>query len=183
MFERFTHEARDAVVAAQDVARHLGAPRISPAHVLVGAARVPGSVAGRALASLGIAVDDVAATVATSPADGLDADALASVGIDLEAVRDQAERTFGAGAFDAAARPVGAPRGHIPFDPQAKKLLELALREAVRLRQNRIDSGHLLLAALRLEGSDANRVLTVVGVEAGAVRGAVVAAWAEAPAA
>lgn len=181
MFERFTREAREAVVAAQDVARHLGAARIGTAHVLVGAVRTPGSVAARALATLGVEADDVATAVAALPTDGLDATALVTVGIELDAVRVQADRTFGAGAFDAV-RPA-APRGHIPFDPAAKKMLETALREAVRLRQNRIDGGHLLLAAARLGDCDAHRVLVRLGAEPDAVRGAVVAVWAADPAA
>lgn len=181
MFERFTRDAREAVVAAQDVARHLGAPRIGTAHLLVGAVRAPEAVASRALARLGVGPDDVAAAVAALPGDGLDASALAIVGIELDAVRVQADRTFGAGAFDAV-RP-SAPRGHIPFDPAAKKLLETALREAVRLRQNRIDGGHLLLAAARLDDCDAHRVLVGLGAGADAVRGAVLAVWATDPAA
>ena len=86
---------------------------------------------------------------------GLDAEALASVGIDLEAVRESADAVFGKGALDRAGR---APvKGHIPFTADAKKVLELALREAVRLRTNRIDGAMLLLGMLRGTGSSAER--------------------------
>ena len=46
-------------------------------------------------------------------------------------------------------RGTAAPRGHISFTPRAKKVLELALREALRLRQRSIQPGHILLALLR----------------------------------
>lgn len=38
--------------------------------------------------------------------------------------------------------------GHIPFTPRAKKVLELSLRESLRLGHNGIDVGHVLLAIL-----------------------------------
>ena len=57
--------------------------------------------------------------------------------------------------------------------------LELALREAVRLKHNRIDSGHLLLAAVRATDSRAHHVLWELGAGADAVRDAVAAVWAE----
>lgn len=39
--------------------------------------------------------------------------------------------------------------GHIPFTPQAKKTLELALREAQRLHHNQVGTEHILLALVR----------------------------------
>jgi ATP-dependent Clp protease ATP-binding subunit ClpA len=42
-----------------------------------------------------------------------------------------------------------APSGHIPFTPRAKKVLELALREALALHHNYIGTEHILLGVLR----------------------------------
>jgi len=41
------------------------------------------------------------------------------------------------------------PPGHIPFTPRAKKVLELALREALQLKHNYIGTEHILLALIR----------------------------------
>lgn len=63
-----------------------------------------------------------------------DADALRSVGIDLDEVRRNVEDAFGPGALDR-----GVPDAHrsgtrhIPFTRDAKRALELSLREAIHL--------------------------------------------------
>jgi ATP-dependent Clp protease ATP-binding subunit ClpA len=41
------------------------------------------------------------------------------------------------------------PGGHLPFTPRAKKVLELALREALQLKHNYIGTEHILLGMLR----------------------------------
>ncbi|MEZ0448415.1 Clp protease N-terminal domain-containing protein [Cellulomonas sp. ICMP 17802] len=180
MFERFAHDAREAVVHAQDEARSLGADHIRTEHVLLGAVRAPDAVATRALLRLGVDGAALLAAVRALPSDAIDADALAGVGIDLDAVRAQVEASFGPGALDGP----GAPRttaGHLPFDADAKKMLELALREAIRFRHRRIDTGHLLLAAVRVDGSGAYRALASAGAGVEAVREAVAAVWADVP--
>src|SRR3712207_8125353 len=55
--------------------------------------------------------------------EGVAAKALESLGISLEAVRNQVEEIIGQGG--------SSPSGHIPFTPRAKKVLELSLREAL----------------------------------------------------
>lgn len=122
--------------------------------------------------------DSLAECVRSLTTDSLDADALAGIGVDLEAVRAQVEATFGAGALDAATRP-RRTKGHVPFDPAAKKMLEPALREAIRFTSKGIDTGHLLLAAARLDGATAQRALAWSGHDRRAVEDAVMAAWAE----
>lgn len=181
MFERFTKDAREAVVQAQDEARALGAERIGTEHVLLGAIRQPDTVAGRALGSLGVDHRAVLGGVRALPPHTIDGDALAGVGIDLDAVRAQVEATFGPGALDAVTAPPPGKAGHRPFDADAKKLLEISLREAVRYKHRRIDSGHLLLAVARLDDTSAHRVLDGLGVSPDAVRAAVTAAWADVP--
>jgi ATP-dependent Clp protease ATP-binding subunit ClpC len=69
------------------------------------------------------------------------ASALESLGISLEAVRQQVAEILG---HDQQARP-----GHIPFTPHAKKVLELSLRESLRLGHNYIGTEHILLGLLR----------------------------------
>jgi ATP-dependent Clp protease ATP-binding subunit ClpA len=166
MFERFTREARAAVVGAQKVARDTGTRTVDTRHVLV--ALVEGSDAvRRALRTAGLDVDGLeAAARAELRADGLDGDALAALGIDLDAVRRQTDAVFGPGALDRAGR---RPGSHIPFSADAKKALELSLREAIRLKERSIRSGHLLLGILRA-GSPGRALLENAGVDADALR-------------
>jgi ATP-dependent Clp protease ATP-binding subunit ClpA len=166
MFEKFTREARDVVEGAQSVARTHASRSIDSRHLLLALIQRDTSAAG-CLGSVGL---DPAGLAAALSADlrsgGLDAEALASVGIDLDAVRDRADAVFGEGALDRGRRP--PVKGHIPFAPDAKKVLELALREAIRLRTNRIDDRMLLLGLLRGTGSPAEQVLSRALTEAGA---------------
>ncbi len=98
MFERFTDRARRVVVLAQEEARMLNHNYIGTEHILLGLIHEGEGVAAKALESLGIS---------------------------LEAVRQQVEEIIGQGQQ--------APSGHIPFTPRAKKVLELSLREALQL--------------------------------------------------
>ncbi|GAA3804791.1 Clp protease N-terminal domain-containing protein [Cellulomonas soli] len=177
MFEKFATDAREAVVRAQEAARTAGSDHIGAEHLLLGAVITPGSVAGRAVERLGLRTGDVVVLVRHLPTEVLDAEALAAVGVDLDAVRAQAEATFGPGALDGTRTP--QRRTHLPFDAAAKKTLEVALREAVRFKQRRIDTGHLLFACARLDETRAHDVLDRLGVTPQALRQAVVAVWAD----
>lgn len=181
MFERFTRSARAAVVWAEESGRRTGAHHIGSGDVLLGAVDAEQSVAARALARLGIDPGSLAECVHSLDAGGdtLDAEALAGIGIDLDAVRSQVEATFGARALDPDAARPRRTAGRIPFDPAAKKMLELALREAIHFTSKGIDTGHLLLAAARLDGATAQRALASFGHDRKAIEDAVVAAWAE----
>jgi ATP-dependent Clp protease ATP-binding subunit ClpC len=55
--------------------------------------------------------------------------------------------------------------GHIPFTPRAKKVLELSLRESLKLGSPHINAGHVLLGLLSTEGAVGVRVLTALGVD------------------
>jgi ATP-dependent Clp protease ATP-binding subunit ClpA len=72
--------------------------------------------------------------------EGMGARALAACGLDGEKVRAEIERRVGRG--------VEAPKGSIPFTPRAKKVLELALRQALKLGHNYIGTEHVLLGIL-----------------------------------
>lgn len=142
MFERFTKDARAVVVRAHEEAAALGAERIASEHLLLGLAAGRDGVAGGVLDALGLGHAALRAQ-AQQAAGGLDADALASIGIDLDEVRRRAEETFGPGALS------GRRRGRQTLTPTAKKALELALREAIALGDRHIGSEHVLLGLMR----------------------------------
>ncbi|WP_407318850.1 Clp protease N-terminal domain-containing protein [Isoptericola halotolerans] len=174
MFERFSKEARSAVVAAQLVARQTRTTAIDTRHLLVALAEATGP-ASSALADVGLDPDAVAAAARRELTTGdLDPAALAAVGIDLTAVREQTDATFGRGALDRAGD--RTRRGHVPFAPDAKTALELALREAVRLGDRTIGGGHLLLGILRADcpaGRLLERALHGAGTDTATLRSAV----------
>jgi ATP-dependent Clp protease ATP-binding subunit ClpA len=170
MFERFSKEARAAVVEAQQVARSTASRSIDSRHVLVALAEADGP-ASRALHAVGVDPRAVAVSLRDDlRAGGLDAEALTSLGVDLGAVRERTDAVFGEGALDRVGRKT--PKGHIPFTADAKKALELALREAIRLKDTGIQGGHLLLGIVRAD-SPAARALQAAGVDVAALRSAV----------
>lgn len=166
MFERFTKEARQVVITAQQVARHAGASRIGTEHILQGVAAGNG-VAAHLLTEAGASEDAINAALGRLD----DAHLLGTLGIDVEEVRASVERVFGPGAWDAsdAQAGKGAKKG-IPFSADAKKTLELALREALALKSKTIEAGHILLGLLRTGGRPVE-VLTGLGADPTALRG------------
>jgi ATP-dependent Clp protease ATP-binding subunit ClpC len=84
--------------------------------------------------------------------DGLGARALRQLGVNRETVRSDVESMIGKGT--------DAPSGHIPFTQRAKKVLELALREALQLNHNYIGTEHIVLALVREGEGVAAQVLT-----------------------
>jgi ATP-dependent Clp protease ATP-binding subunit ClpA len=163
MFERFTDDARQVVVGAQVEARRLHSPRIGTEHLLLGLL-AQGSPTSAVLAQHGITRDAVTPAIG---AGDLDAEALTSVGIDLDAVRSSVEATFGPGALDG---PPTARSGHLPFTPRAKKVLELSLREAIAVKSKSIADGHIALGILREGEGLAMKVLADRGVDVEALR-------------
>jgi len=183
MFERFTQAARQVVVGAQAEARALHHGHIGTEHLLLGLLDAGGAAAA-ALAEAGLTPESVRAAiqrlVAARSLGEQDADALRQIGIDLDAVRAKVEESFGPGALQSSVggkrRRRGPGAGHIPFTPRAKKVLELSLREALRLKHNTIGSEHILLGLLREGGGLAIKVLTTQGVSANVLRDRVLAA-------
>ena len=169
MFERFTEKARTVVVLAQQDARQRGDSAIDTGHLLRALYAVPDNLALMVLEGFSVRRADVEAdlagdVVATQGSSAADADALAALGIDLDEVRRRVEEAFGPGALDRAQEPkrrfLG---GHIPFAGEAKKSLELSLREAISLGHNYIGTEHVLLALVRGDGA-AHDVLVGRGV-------------------
>ena len=139
MFQRFSDRARRVVVLAQEEARMLNHNYIGTEHLLLGLIQ---------------------------EGEGVAAKALESIGISLEAVRNQVEEIIGRGST--------APTGHIPFTPRAKKVLELSLREALQLGHNYIGTEHILLGLIREGEGVAAQVLTKLGADLDRVRNQVV---------
>jgi ATP-dependent Clp protease ATP-binding subunit ClpC len=96
---------------------------------------------------------------------GVAARALQSLDITLDAAREQVKEIIGPGAQE--------PRGHIPFTPRAKKILELSLREALKLGSEVIGTEHLLLGLVDEGAGVGAQILDRLGAPAPAVREAV----------
>jgi hypothetical protein len=114
MFGRFSPQAREVIISAQQEARGLHHGYIGTEHLLLGLLRDRDGAAGRALHVLGI-----------SP----------------EAARQQVLDIIGEGQAEVA--------GHIPLTPRSKKVLELAVREAVHLGHLHVGPEHILLSLVR----------------------------------
>jgi len=98
--------------------------------------------------------------------DSVAAQVLTGMDISLETVRAEVDEIVGPGS--------SPPSGHIPFTPRAKKVLELALREALQLGHNYIGTEHILLGLVREGEGVAAQVLVKLGAELSRVRQAVV---------
>ena len=111
MLERFTPEARFVVVHAQDHARRLGHRYIGGEHILLAAAAAD-QPAGEVMRAHGVTpalveeeiVRRVGLGAGAGLFAGLDRDALATIGIDLDAVRARLEASFGPQALASAAQ-------------------------------------------------------------------------------
>jgi ATP-dependent Clp protease ATP-binding subunit ClpA len=135
MFERFTDRARRVVVLAQEEARRLDHNYIGTEHLLLGLVHERQGVAAKALESLGIRLD---------------------------AVRQQVEQIIGRGQQP--------PSAHIPFTPRAKKVIELARRESEAMGHAYIGTEHLLLGLVREGDGVAAQVLVQLGADLNRVR-------------
>ena len=135
MFERFTERARRVLTFAQDEARQLNHSFIGTEHILLGLIR---------------------------EGDGVGAQALRSLGVSLQAVRDQVQETIGTPASVANSSP--------SFTPRAKKVLELALRESLQLHHSYIGTEHILLGLVREGEGVAATVLVRLGADLPRVR-------------
>ena len=135
MFERFTDRARQVVVLAQEEARMLNHDYIGTEHILLGLIREGNGVAAKALESLGIS---------------------------LEAVRQQVEEIIGRGQHVSS--------DQIPFAAPAKEVLELSLREALQLGHNYIGTEHILLGLIREGDGVAAQVLVKLGADHDRIR-------------
>jgi ATP-dependent Clp protease ATP-binding subunit ClpC len=136
MFGRFTDEARRVLALAQQEAEALNHNRIGTEHLLLGLVQ---------------------------EREGMAAEALESLGISLDAVRQQVEKITGQAEDGPAA-------GHNQYTLRAKKALHLSLREALELGHNHIGTEHILLGLLRESEGPAAQVLVELGADLSQVR-------------
>ena len=94
--------------------------------------------------------------------EGVAASALGSLGITREGVRAQVDEIIGYGQNRVT--------GQIPFTPRTKKVLELSLREALRLGHHHIGTEHILLGLLREGEGLAAQVLVALGADHARIR-------------
>jgi len=135
MFERFTDRARGVVVLAEEEARILNHDYIGTEHILLGLIH---------------------------EGDGVAAKTLESLGISLQAVRQEVEETIGQGEQ--------VPSEGIAFTPRAKKVFELSLRESLQLGQHCVGPEHILLGLIREGDGLASQVLVKLGADLNRVR-------------
>mgnify|MGYP001957104495 FL=1 len=136
MFDRFTERARKVMGFARREAQRFHHEYIGTEHILLGLIQ---------------------------EGQGVAANVLKSMNIDLDKIRREIEKIVKAG-------PAHEPSVQIPFTPRAKKVVELALEEASNLGHNYIGTEHLLLALLREQEGIAAHVLLALGVKLDEVR-------------
>ena len=134
--DRFTQRAQEAILGAQRVAQELQSPVLDAEHLL-------------------------SALVADE--DGIPAQTLRRVGVDLRAFRDEL-----AGILSRRAKVAG---GSLALDPRAQRVLERAAEEARRLHDEYVSTEHLLLGCAE-SGGDAQAVLERHGAGREAILGA-----------
>jgi ATP-dependent Clp protease ATP-binding subunit ClpA len=169
MLERFSQTARQAVLDARVEAELAGQDKVRSEHLLLSLLREPGAGAD-ALTAAGLEAESLRARLPRGDRDvpaGLDADALATLGIDLDEVRRATDARFGRGALDRVWLP---GRSRLPFAPDARQTLAGAARQAQHLSHRQITSGHLLLGILEQKESGALTVLTEAGADISALR-------------
>ena len=135
MFERFTYRARGVLLMAQEEARNFQHNYIGTEHILLGLIREHEGIAAMAIESLGIS---------------------------LEAARQQVKEIIGQGHQ--------APSGGIPLTPRVKKVLELSFRESLERGHDYIGTEHILLGLIRQDEGGAAQVLIKLGAEPNRVR-------------
>ena len=170
MFERFTRPARTVVETATSYAREAGAAETRPEHLLHALLAQDGCLAVQVLEGLGAPAADLRSRLTDQQqryVDGLDAEdaeALEAIGIDLGEVVSRMGRLGGR----------TGRRGRPRFSRDAKKALELSLREALALRHNYIGTEHILLGLARTGDRSVGDTLASSGIELTALRAGVV---------
>jgi ATP-dependent Clp protease ATP-binding subunit ClpB len=134
--DRFTQKAQEAIVAAQRTAEDLQSPVLDSEHLL-------------------------AALV--EPDDGIPAETLRRIGVDLPAFRGEV-----AAALNKRARIQG---GSLSADPRFRHVIERAGDEARRLKDEYVSTEHLLLAIAE-SGGEAEAILDRHGANKEAILGA-----------
>jgi ATP-dependent Clp protease ATP-binding subunit ClpA len=159
----FEPDGRYLAVGA-DEARRRGHGYVGTEHLLLALTRDPDGGASRVLARLGVGHADIARSPVLTRlwAPAIDPEALATLGIDLETVRERLEETFGPGALEQTR--MGMPDRPAAIQCVAPRL-ELALARALdRAGDEPLRDEHVLLGMLAVPDSVAARVLAELGV-------------------
>ncbi|MFK3730411.1 Clp protease N-terminal domain-containing protein [Streptomyces sp. NPDC088090] len=155
MFERFTKAARSVVKGAVEHAERGGAEAVTPEHLLLALLDREDTRAAAVLArlcprdrrpSLVSALSDARRRAGLSRAE---TEALAGLGIDVDAIVARVEETHGTGALSGGRRSLGRR----PFSREAKTVLEKSLRVALARKDREIGDEHLLLALTTTGGA------------------------------
>jgi ATP-dependent Clp protease ATP-binding subunit ClpA len=145
------------LAAGADEARRLGHRTVGTEHVLLALTRDPEGNASRTLRQLGVSHGDIAESpcLAGTRARRIDAEALATLGIDLESVRERLDETFGPGALEQTRA------GCLGIMPRLKVALAYAVDYA---GEGPVQDEHVLLGLLSVPDSLAAHVLSEHGV-------------------
>ncbi|MFF9472450.1 Clp protease N-terminal domain-containing protein [Streptomyces roseolus] len=176
MFERFTKAARGVVKGAAEHAERSGAEAVTAEHLLIALLDREGTRAAGVLGRICPAERRPALVAALADARrraGLsraDSEALAGLGIDVDAIVARVEAAHGAGALSGRRR----LSGRRPFSREAKSVLENSLRVALARKDREIGDEHLLLA-LTTAGGVVAETLADHGVTYAAVDAALAA--------
>jgi ATP-dependent Clp protease ATP-binding subunit ClpA len=187
MTDQVTGEGRQVVVAAQAQARRLGQGFIGCEHLLYGLACADGDV-GTLLRERGATPERCEAEFVRLvssgrgfEADAIDGEALSSLGINLDTVRERVDAVFGPGALTGAeTRPHRRRRprsrtttGHLPLTRQARACLDRSMRRARAAEPGtpqKLEAEHIALELFAMNPDIPNRVLTAMGISVPALR-------------
>ena len=136
MSNRFTERAQRVILISQEEAKRLEHDYVGTEHILLG------------VICLG---------------EGVAAQVLANLGVDLRRVRDEVEKMVGKGG-------ARLPLGEVPFTPRAKKILEYSVEESQHMGHSYVGTEHLLLGLIREEEGIACKVLELLGLKLDIVR-------------
>jgi len=206
MSGRFSADARAVVAQAQEHARRLGHSRLGCEHLLLAVAGTS-EPASAVLRERGITPQQVEAQIRrlsgtvqpARPLDGLDREALASIGIDLDVVRASIEASFGPGALARsaarrkrgpawrkgpvaelwrrqrrhgrrAADPSSPATGHLPLTSSAKGALERSVQEAQALQTSHVGVEHIALALIATDNGMIPPILAALSTSPAGLR-------------
>ncbi|HZT66944.1 MAG TPA: Clp protease N-terminal domain-containing protein [Acidimicrobiales bacterium] len=170
MFERLDKQVKAVLTVLPQEAAASGATTIEPEHMLMALASAPNTPAGGLLGRHGVGRSQVVQALQKASAGFTDEDeqALAAVGIDLAAITEAADRTFGQGALSGAG--VRAPRGGPRFSEAAKSVLAGAVQECLLEQAKTVTTLHLLLALARDSRLSSSALLSGWGLDYDVIR-------------
>ncbi|MEV6647884.1 Clp protease N-terminal domain-containing protein [Amycolatopsis sp. NPDC051371] len=176
----FDEDARALVRRAQDRARVLRHPGLGTEHLLFAVASSPGRE-GVVARDHGVTPEGVSAETVRllarprSVFDTLDAEALATIGIDLDAVRKAVEASFGAAPVSSVAvrRRRARLSGHLPVTGRARSCLTAAVHESGRVGVGQVGASRLAAVVVTTDGGLVPPILAALEVSAPLLRAAI----------